>query len=261
MFFETAGTLSLATSYDGEVYSSVEISSSKIYTISKAEYFKIVANETSAKIESVVVNYSTESGNNSNSSSNDDDSSENGSSQTSTSATINVKTNTIADNAMVEDVASYLVSENIEIKSVTWNSIFGGDNAARLRFTSNNNTGSLTIEFKNPTFISGVTLGVGQYKDKTSGVKVATSANTEGQTLTLSAGVSSLEYTEFNNDTVESTSLTISSTKGNQFYLYSISLTLGKGVPVPVTGINVNPTALINWSWFNKNNNSKCLTK
>lgn len=162
-----------------------------------------------------------------------------------TSASINIGLVTENDStSVVSKLGTYVTSQDLAISSVTGATIFGGANYNRLRFTSNSAAGSIVINFSNSTIIQGVTLSVGDYNGKSSSVKVATSANTTGQNLTVTTGVSSLSYTAFSSNTTASTSLTISSASGNQFYLYGITLTLGSSTPVAATGVNVTPNTL-----------------
>lgn len=162
----------------------------------------------------------------------------------SSTATINIGLVSASDSTNVSsELATYVTSQDIRLSSVAGANIFGGAGMNRLRFTSNKNSGYITITFSTPTIIQGVTLSVDDY-NKTSSVKVATSFNTTGQNLTVSSGVSSLSYTAFSGDTTASSSITISSAAGNQFYLHGIELTLGSSTPVAVTGVSLSPTSL-----------------
>lgn len=326
VIFTTEGSVSLATSADGNEYSSTFITSGNVVaTTTKPAYFKVIANEAPAKIESVIINYSAK----------DQDSSEptnglvslsiqeakanynlgdvylntnslvvnghysdatvkelnydatgntgyslvvldptgnvfypnnafslSGSYQVSATyrgltsnkitisvtpandASITVLTNSVSENMSVNNVKEYLSSENIKIASVISSNIFGGGDAARLRFSSSRGSGSLTINLNEEVLITSVTLNVSPYNTNSPSIKVTTSANSDGQSLTLSSGISTLSYSAFSSDNAVSSSFTISSAGGNQFYLHSIGLTIGEVKPVAVTGLTISPTTL-----------------
>ncbi len=161
-------------------------------------------------------------------------------------ATITVLTNSISDSTAVTSPATYLSASGLTITSATSSYVYGGAGDAKFRFSSSKNPGSLTINFTESVVITSISLSVGRYNDTdTVTIKSATSANTNGQSLTLTSGVSSLSYTAFSNDTVESTSITISSPASNRFFLYGITLGIGAQEPVPVTGVSLKTSTSI----------------
>ncbi len=166
---------------------------------------------------------------------------------TQSEATITFQTNSIVDSASVSDsqILGLLNTTNITVTSVTSAGVFGGSGAARVRMTSNSTIGSIKFNFGENVLITGVSLDVADYNGKTSNIKVVTSANTTGQTLAVSTGVTKLTYTAFSGDTNSSNSLTVSGiATGQQFYLYGINLTLGVSAPVAVTGVTLSDTSV-----------------
>lgn len=155
-------------------------------------------------------------------------------------ATINVLTNSIADSTAVSSPAKYLSATGVTIYSATTANVFGGAGAAKFRFSSTNNPGSLTINFASGVVITSVSLSVAEYNaTDTINIKVATSANSTGQSMTLSTASATLSYSAFASDTLASTSITISSPTSNRFFLYGITLGIGAPSPVDLTGVNV----------------------
>ena len=162
-------------------------------------------------------------------------------------ATINVLTNSISDSTPVSNPATYLSATGVTISSASAANVFGGAGSAKFRFSSSKNAGSLTVNFSAGVIISNVSLSVDRYNtDDTVSIKVATSANTTGQSLALTSGVSSLNYDAFAEETSESTSITISSPASNRFFLYGITLGIGAAGPVNLTGINLKASTSIN---------------
>ncbi len=197
-----------------------------------------------------------------------------------TQATINVLTNDLSDSTLVASPATYLSSTGVSIASATASNVFGGADESKFRFSSSKNGGSLTINLSQPTIITSISLSVGEYNTSDSiSIKVATSANSTGENMTLSTASATLAYSAFANDTVESNSITISSGANNRFFLYSITLGIGAASPVNLTGVtlktstslavggteallptflpsNVNPKPTLSWS----SNNPEVIT-
>ncbi|MFA5481576.1 MAG: Ig-like domain-containing protein, partial [Bacilli bacterium] len=160
-----------------------------------------------------------------------------------TEATISVLTNTTSDSTSVASSLSsspstFLSASGVSIASVTASNIYGGGGQARLRFTSSGSTGSMQIFFTNEIVVNSVSLSVSQYSTKTSSVKVVTSANSTVANQSVS-GTMTLAYTGFSGDVVPSSSITISSASGNQFYLHGVTLGLASSEPVSLTGVSL----------------------
>lgn len=157
-----------------------------------------------------------------------------------TQATINVLNNSVSDNTTISNPAPYLSTTGVTISNATATNVYGGNNSARLRFSSSNNSGSMTITFSSSVVITSVSISVAKYNTSDPiSINVATSANTNGQNLTLGTASGTLSYTDFANDTQSSNSITISSPKANRFYLSSISLGIGSSAPVNLTGVSM----------------------
>lgn len=155
-------------------------------------------------------------------------------------ATINVLTNTVADSTAINDPQLYLSAMGVTISGATASNVYGGAGAAKLRFSSSKNSGSLTINFANNVLITSVALNVSEYNTSdTINIQVATSANTTGQNMTLSMESATLTYDAFNSDTTPSSSITISSPSGNRFFLYGITLGIGPVGPALLTGVSL----------------------
>jgi len=162
-------------------------------------------------------------------------------------ATINVLTNQIADSTVVSNPASYLSATGVTIASATASTVYGGAGEAKFRFSSGNNPGSLEINFSSSIVITSVSLNVSEYNTKdTISIKVATSANTSAENMTLSTVSGTLAYTAFANDTQPSNSLTISSAASNRFFLHSISLGIGAAAPIDMTGLSIKNISNLN---------------
>ncbi|MFA7020296.1 MAG: Ig-like domain-containing protein, partial [Bacilli bacterium] len=163
-----------------------------------------------------------------------------------TEATISILTNSDSDSTPVTSPLTYLSASGVTLSGASASSVFGGAGEAKFRFSSNSGSGNLTINLSTGVVITSVSLSVGRYNDTdTVGIKVATGANTTGQSLTLSSGVSTLSYTSFANDTQESASITISSPAKNRFFLYGINLGIGAQAPVSLTGVSLKSTTNI----------------
>ncbi|MDD3938393.1 MAG: Ig-like domain-containing protein [Bacilli bacterium] len=156
-------------------------------------------------------------------------------------ATINVLTNSLSDSTLVTSPATYLSASGVTISSASASNVYGGAGEAKFRFSSSKNPSSLTINFSSGVVITSVSLSVAEYNTTdTISIMAATSANTAGQSMTLSTASATLSYTAFANDTSESTSITISSPTSNRFFLYNITLGIGAPSPVSLTGVSLN---------------------
>jgi len=162
-------------------------------------------------------------------------------------AQINVLTNSVADGTAVGSPKTYLSATGVSILSATASNVYGGAGAAKFRFSSGGNSGSLTINFSSSVVITSVSLTVSEYNtsDEIS-IKVATEANTTGQNMTLSTASGTLAYTDFVRDTQASNSITISSAANNRFFLHSITLGIGAPAPVDLKGVSIKSTSSLN---------------
>ncbi len=110
------------------------------------------------------------------------------------------------------------------------------------KFSSSKKGGSLTISF-DKILIKGISLSIASYGDKNTSVKVATSSNTSGQSMSLdSENKKEYTYSTFSTSASECTSITISSSAQKRFYLYSITLTLGAVDPIYPIAISLPST-------------------
>jgi len=161
-------------------------------------------------------------------------------------ATIKIKTNSIAEGTRVTEaqMTSLLDATDVTISKVEISELFGGFGGARVRLSSNATGASIKFTFANALNIRGISLDVSDYKGKTAVVKVMTTANTTGQSQTVSSGVSKLTYDTFSSDTEASTTLTISNAAGNQFFLHGINITIGSNEPIAVTGLSLENESL-----------------
>lgn len=139
------------------------------------------------------------------------------------------------------DVSSYISTNGIEVSSAPSSKVFGLEGKAGFKLGSSKAVGSITFNFKNSVVITDIQIKMERYNSNTSTLKVSTSSNTSGETITLSEDYVSTMYdcTSFAGDTKSSTSLTISGASG-RFHLYEIKLTIGEAKPVSVTGFNIS---------------------
>ena len=164
---------------------------------------------------------------------------------TNTTATL-VSNNTVTNtNTAVTFSTSSFTATGIAVSEVTGSNIYGTTDGS-FKFASNKNSGSITVTFSAATLIRGVSINA-EGIDSNASVKVATSANSTGGSVTLTSTSAYADYTydAFTSDTVESTSITISSAAKNRFYLASITLTVGVLEPVYATGIKLTGTSNI----------------
>ena len=153
------------------------------------------------------------------------------------SATITVQGSKTANQEWALSTSDF-DTDGVTLQSVSSSKLYGSGDA-NIRFSSSNNGGSLTLNFSS-ILITGVILHVSQYNTETANVKVATSANTTGQTISYSGSGNSIEYTAFAEDSSESTSLTISSGSKNRFYLSQIELLTGEAEPIFPTAVSIS---------------------
>ena len=140
-------------------------------------------------------------------------------------------------------VTNYFTATGINVTSVSTSKVYGIDNAAGFKIGSNKSVGSITFNFDN-VVITGISLKIGRYSTETSTVKISTSANSTGETITLDQDYTSTLYncSSFSSDNTASSSLTIASTTASsakRFQLYEIYLTIGEAKPVAVTGVTL----------------------
>ena len=161
-------------------------------------------------------------------------------------ATINVLSNSVSDSTAIANPLQYLSATGVTLASASASNVYGGANTARLRFTSSKNAGSMQITFSSAVVITSVSLSVTEYNTTdTISIKVATSANTTGENMTLSTTTGNLAYTAFASDTTASTSITIYSAASNRFFLHGITLGIGTPAEVALTGVTMNTSTSI----------------
>ena len=143
--------------------------------------------------------------------------------------------------------ASGFTTDGISLTSASSSGYVYYGSSKTYRFGKSGQTGSITFNFAS-TLISGVKVNMAAYgSDSGVTVKVATSANTTGQTLTLNgSSYEDYDYTDFSSDISESTSLTISTTTGGKrMYLKSITLTCGVAEPIYLDSISLSDESII----------------
>lgn len=134
-------------------------------------------------------------------------------------------------------------TEHITLTGVSGSGFIACDVAkTQYRLGSGSNTGSITFEF-DACVVTGVSFEAASYNtDSNVQVRVKTSANTTGQTVTLS-GSSKDTYstTAFKDDTAQSTSVTIQTvSSGKRAHFFTLTLTVGVVDPVYPTAIGLS---------------------
>ncbi|MBO4856829.1 MAG: Ig-like domain-containing protein [Bacilli bacterium] len=114
-----------------------------------------------------------------------------------------------------------------------------GTSDGSYRMSSKNNAGEIVLYF-DEVLITGITLNAKVY-DSNASVNISTSANTTGETVTISED-GDYVTTAFASDTEKSTSITISNAKKNRYYFVSLTITCGVAEPVYPTAISLENT-------------------
>lgn len=147
--------------------------------------------------------------------------------------------NTYTDGSSWKMQTSDFLSDELDIVSVSTSGLYG-TGANSVRVAAARASGSLTFNF-DARILTYVKLHVSPYisatgaEDETS-IKVSTSSNTVGQTLSIS-GQDELLFDEINSDLDECTSFTIASNSKNRFFLNKIDLGLAVDKAIYPTSI------------------------
>ncbi len=163
--------------------------------------------------------------------------------ETASSTVVINSNNTSKDgNSVSVSISSFSVTgDSLSSISAKGSNIFGSNDTS-YRFSSSKNSGSLTFSFSK-ALISQISINASVYGKDSPSVKIVTSANSTGQTVTLdSTSKKDYDFSTFASNPAECTSITISSAKDNRFFLYSVTLTIGNLEPVYPTSISLPST-------------------
>ncbi|MCR5505678.1 MAG: Ig-like domain-containing protein [Bacilli bacterium] len=129
--------------------------------------------------------------------------------------------------------------DGIELTKVSCTGLYGTGEKS-IRFGNSTKAGSLSFTFESAV-IRGVILTLTSYGEDASKVKVATSANTTGETLDIASDVTTLNFTTFKNDSNASTTLTIATAADApcRFYLEKIDLVIKEPDPIYATSLTI----------------------
>jgi len=208
--FTTFGSLTMATSFDGEKYTQTSITSGAVnYTSTLPYHFRLTANGSSAVIQSVIITYSCAPHADPIGQQSEYD--------------IVVKdftcsnTGTDFSSAINDNVSTYFTSD-ITLTSVSGSKIFGNTTptATNMKFGSSSAVGSITFNFASIK-VSQVIVNAFKYSGDIVSIKVTTSADTNGKTISVPA-TNPTNYTFDLNDGSDSTSLTLLGV-GKRFHL------------------------------------------
>ena len=155
--------------------------------------------------------------------------------QTSTTATITANNPETSSSKTVSYSSSGFTTDGITLTSGSLTNAYGTSDGS-YRMASGKNAGEIVLNFEE-TLITGITLNVKKY-DNNASVTIATSANTTGETVSVSAD-GDYATTAFASDTEKSTSITISNAKSNRYYFVSLTITCGVAEPVYPTAISL----------------------
>lgn len=213
--FTTLGTVTLATSFDGINFSQTTISSGATNETSTLPYhFRLIANQYSVTIQSVVITYSCAP--------HADAIGE----QTEYDITVKdfacANTGTDYSSTINSAISTYFDSE-IALTSVSSTKLFGNTTptATNLKFGSSSAVGTLTFNFASTT-ISTVVVNAFKYGSDTVSIKVTSSADEDGKTISVPA-TTATNYTFNLVSTSKSTSITIAGV-GKRFHLESLTI-------------------------------------
>ena len=133
-------------------------------------------------------------------------------------------------------------TSNITLTNASASNYVAAEDKSSYRLGSGSNTGSITFNFA-ACVITGVSIEAKYFSsDNSVPVKISTSGNTTGETISVnSSSYSTFTTTAFKSDNTESTSLTIATTtSGKRAYLKTITLTIGAAEPVYPTAISLS---------------------
>ncbi len=160
--------------------------------------------------------------------------------QTTTTATITAA-GSGTENSPASISTSSFTTNNITLSDASSSGYVYYSSDTSFRLGKGSGVGSLTFTFDS-TVITGITLHAAVYgSDSSSPVKITTSANTTGETVSVTSSSSSDYVTEaFASDTTESTTITVATTtNGSRIYFYGLTLTCGVADPVYPTAISL----------------------
>ncbi|MCR5079488.1 MAG: Ig-like domain-containing protein [Bacilli bacterium] len=141
------------------------------------------------------------------------------------------------DNTTVTDLEEFITITGATIESTSVGGVYQ-TNGTHIRVASSKKSGSISIVFDNTYYVKGVTLNAKSYGDSEASVTVAFG----GETEKISVGTTLTDYST-TSLAGEGTTLKISSSAGQRFYLYGITLLLGEVKPVYPTSITVSPSS------------------
>ena len=160
--------------------------------------------------------------------------------QTATTATITSNNTGKNDQAASLSTSSFL-TEGITLSSVSSSGSVYYTNDSSYRMGKSSGTGSITFTIP-ATVVTGITLDAAAYNNDTSvPVKISTSANTTGETVTVADSTrTEIATTSFASDSSESTTITVSTTSnGKRLYFYGITILCGVAEPIYPTAISL----------------------
>ena len=161
--------------------------------------------------------------------------------QSGTQATI-TSNSTGTNNQAASISASSFLTDGITLSSASASGsvYYSGDNSFRLGKGSG--TGSITFTIP-ATIITSITLDAAAYNNDTNvPVKISTSANTTGETVTVADSTQTqIATTAFASDTTESTTITVETTSnGKRIFFYGITVMCGVAEPIYPTAISLS---------------------
>ncbi len=110
------------------------------------------------------------------------------------------------------------------------------------RLASSSSGGSITFTFSESITLNGVTLVASGYNSKESKVTIKTDGDTSNSTNVSGTTKKEYVYSEFSNKSIETKSLTVSSSKSKQFYFYGLKLICKETEPIYPTSISLPST-------------------
>ena len=161
--------------------------------------------------------------------------------QSATQATI-TSNNTGTNNQTASISASSFLTEGITLSNATSEGsvYYSGDSSFRMGKGSG--TGSITFTIP-ATIVTGITIDAAAYNNDTNvPVKISTSANTTGETVTIADSTQTqVATTAFASDSTESTTITVETTSnGKRIFFYGLSIMCGVAEPVYPTAISLS---------------------
>ncbi len=110
------------------------------------------------------------------------------------------------------------------------------------RLASNSYGGSITFTFSESITFNGVTLIASGYGSKVSAVTIKTDGDTSSSTTISGTTKKEYVYSEFSDKSIETKTITVSSSKKNQFYFYGLKLICKETEPIYPTSISLPST-------------------